>query len=237
MIKQLFYEVFDESVLAWTTPKDINFSASDSCGAFSKEQESYLREGALQLYQNPVTVNQVHGNGVQCVDQEFLEKSSSVCADALVTSLTDIPIAVRTADCLPIFLYDSTYPCIGIVHAGWKGSHQQIVAHTLKFMEDKYKVNISNIDVFFGPCIGVCCYEVGEEFFEYFPQEIVVRDERIFLDLKAVNKRQLLEQGVGLKSIVDSGVCTCCDQGYHSYRREGKLAGRMLSGIMLQRNR
>jgi hypothetical protein len=91
-----------------------------------------------------------------------------------------------------------------------------------------------DISVAFGPAIGVCCYEVSKDFQDYFPNEVVSREGKYYLDLKRVNKEQLREQGIEEKNIHDSDICTCCNHDYFSYRREGKQTGRMISLMLLR---
>lgn len=87
----------------------------------------------------------------------------------------------------------------------------------------------------FGPAIRGCCYEVGEEFSESFPQELLVRDEHYYLDLASVNKKQLLNSGVREENIADCAICTSCNnEGYFSFRKEEETYGRMVSAIMLK---
>ncbi len=234
MTNQKYRNAFDESVMTWTTKGDVDFSVEGRIDHFSQEQKTYLKHYLDNQYQTPIVVQQVHGDQVVCVDNDFLAAQAIVSADALVTSLPKVPIAVRTADCLPVFLHDPTVPCVAVIHAGWKGSLKQIVIRTIEALTEHYHSNPVSLKVALGPAIGLCCYEVGNEFNEYFSKDIVVRDERFYLDLKAVNRKQLLAAGVSEQNIFNCDVCTCCDKDYHSYRREGKKGGRMLSGIVIK---
>ena len=87
----------------------------------------------------------------------------------------------------------------------------------------------------FGPAIRKCCYEVEEKFTQLFKSGIIKKKNKTYLDLIANNKGQLLKSGVRRKNILDSGICTCCeDKDFFSFRREGDRAGRMMSVIMLK---
>ena len=152
----------------------------------------------------------------------------------MITQTLGLPLAVRSADCLPVFLYDEKQYGIGLVHVGWKGSQKNIVGQTIKLMNEQWQTNPKDIKAAFGPGIRSCCYEVGSEFQEFFPEDCIMRDNRHYLDLSQMTHDQLLSEGVEKTNIFDCGICTCCDSNYFSFRREGNDAGRMISLIMLK---
>lgn len=155
--------------------------------------------------------------------------------DAFVTNERNLPLAIFTADCLSIFFFDPVNKAIGIAHAGWKGTRGEVALKTIKLMQREYKTSVSDIVVGFGPAIRNCCYEVGEEFADYFRKELVRKEGRYFLDIVGANKRQLLGVGVKKENINDSGICTSCKHmDFFSYRKEKENAGRMISVIMLR---
>jgi copper oxidase (laccase) domain-containing protein len=84
-----------------------------------------------------------------------------------------------------------------------------------------------------GPSIGVCCYEVGPEVVAEFG---VCSPGKVHLDLRAINRQQLRAAGVPESNISMSADCTMCDAGkYHSFRRDGQAAGRLISWIRILR--
>ena len=143
---------------------------------------------------------------------------------------------MRTADCLPVYIFDPKKNCLGLVHAGWRGSEKRIVVKALKLMRDYWGCAPENVQIRLGPAIRACCYQVGQEFKEFFPGEVFPREEKLFLDLALVNRNQLLKYGVRPKNIFDTEACTCCDPSLFSYRREGQAAGRHLSLMILKSN-
>ena len=152
-----------------------------------------------------------------------------------MTDHPDLAIAVRTADCLSVFLYDPRHEVIGLVHAGWRGTRQGIAARAVTLMRRQWKSNPEDLLVAFGPAIRSCCYRVGASFLEYFPKETVKRKQGYFFDLPAANKNQLVGSGVKAGDILDCAVCTHCETECFSYRREGDAAGRMISIMMLKK--
>ncbi len=154
-------------------------------------------------------------------------------ADGVISNIVNLPIAIRTADCLPVFILDSRRRCFGLIHAGWKGSKNGILEKTLRLLDLNFCSNPSELKIVFGPSIRDCCYQVGEKFLEYFPEEIIVRDS-LYLNLVNVNKRQLMEGGVLEQNIQDCNVCTCCNESFFSHRRDGEKFRRMISLMMLE---
>jgi YfiH family protein len=188
-----------------------------------------------------VCAEQIHDNKIKYVELQDLGKGALIydtCikgVDALITDNKDIPLAIFTADCLSVFLYDRGAPAIGLVHAGWRGTKENITPGTLQLMLHQFNSKISDVYVGFGPAIRECCYEVGKEFFELFPDNLYERDNRYYLDLVKINKRQLLDLGVRQENILDSGICTSCSNDkFFSYRKEGNACARMMSVIMLR---
>ena len=154
--------------------------------------------------------------------------------DAIVTIERFIPLAVFTADCLSVFIYDLKRRAAGIVHAGWRGTKGGIVGGVLKFMQDSFSSRPQDMLCALGASIRSCCYEVGPEFKNYFSQGLIERGSKVFLDLAGLNYSQLLEAGVPAENITDSCLCTFCQKDdFFSYRRDGAAAGRMMSVIML----
>lgn len=191
-------------------------------------------------YKNLVCAKQPHDDKVKVITKAHLGKgalnyrSAISGVDSLITNLESAPLAVFTADCLSIFLYDVKNHAAGLVHAGWKGTLKGIVRKAVLKMKGKFKTNSSDLLVGFGPGIRACCYEVGKDFKTKFKDGLFSRNGRFYLDLAGINKRQLLSLGVKEKNILDSRICTSCEnKKFFSYRREGPAAGRMMSVIYL----
>lgn len=188
-----------------------------------------------------VCAGQIHGNRVKFAGNEDKGRGSLSDSDAIpqtdafVTDKRNLPLAVFTADCLPVFLYDSQNRAIGLIHAGWKGTKGAVTQNAAGLMREKFNTEARFLYAGFGPCIRECCYEVGEEFNAYFTQGLTQRDERYYLDLAGINKKQLLALGVKEENIIDSKICTCCRNAeFFSYRKEGPACGRMISVTMLK---
>ena len=147
--------------------------------------------------------------------------------DALLTDQAGVAVSVRTADCYPILLADPEHHAVAAIHAGWRGTAAGIVGQVIARMRKVYGTRASALYAAIGPGIGGCCYEVGAEVAREFGMDRAGR-----LDLGAENRKQLTAAGVGEARIATVAGCTYCDAArFHSYRREGERAGRMVSFI------
>lgn len=161
--------------------------------------------------------------------------------DAVITSEKGLCIAVKTADCIPILMYDVRKYLVAAVHAGWRGTVGRIVEKTLRQMGSRAE----DLHAIIGPGISEESFEVGDEVYEQFlqadfPMQRLARrypsfdGERWHINLKDAN-RWMLEQN-GIKDIVVSDVDTMMNLHYYSARRETINTGRIINGIMIKRN-
>jgi len=182
-------------------------------------------------------LQQIHSNVAHWLGEN--EQANSVPeGDASGTLLAGVALAIRTADCVPILLAEKHGKAVGAAHAGWRGTSEAVIRKAVDLLVDRAGVSAEDLCASIGPHIGPCCMEVGEEVVEWFHwPEIVVRHphrEKPHLDLGRANRLQLLEAGLKEESIQMSTLCTKCRVDmFHSYRRDGKGAGRMMSVIGL----
>lgn len=236
MKNPLFDQFFPGEVLAYTSGRSLDFSLKKGQKDLTSEQKKFLADALSFKFSQAANIRQVHGNRVLHADRNgFFQKASLTEADGLITNVIDLALVVRTADCLPIFIFDSREKAIGLLHAGWRGSREGIVKEALERMRQSFSSKPENLKAAFGPAIRSCCYAVGKELQDYFPEETFLRDAKIYLDLIAVNKKQFLNFGVEEKNIFDCQRCTFCQPQYFSYRREGEKAGRMISLMVLRK--
>lgn len=155
--------------------------------------------------------------------------------DALILAEKNIGIFLNFADCTPIIFYDKKQNIGAIAHAGWRGTASKIASKTVEKMGENFNTNPTDIVAVIGPAIGFCCYNVGEEVYEKLsktvenfeglykinphPNPLPSEREKIFVDLKNINKRQLEE--IGVKEIDICPYCTVHDNDkFFSYRNE-----------------
>ena len=152
--------------------------------------------------------------------------------DGLVTDEPGILLVSFYADCVPLFFVVPDMRVVGTAHAGWRGTAGGVAIKMIEKLAVVYGAKPEQIEVAVGPRIASCCYQVGEEVAAQFPESVrQERQGRTYIDLAQANLLQLQASGIDQKNIYTAEVCTCCDQQFFSYRREGNRAGRMAAVI------
>lgn len=219
------------------------------------------RLGSLndELPSPALRLRQVHGTEVLVVDAstELVPFQSPAladrpCGDALITQRRGVTLAIATADCLPALAFDVVTGSVGAGHAGWRGIALGVLPAMMGAMVREFGTDPRDCVVALGPCIGAKVYRVADDVVTSFraaglPMETFSepRDEtggngephRTWLcDLVTAASFQLEACGVASAHLHASGRCTFSEPDhFHSYRRDGDAAGRMLSGIALTR--
>ncbi len=175
-------------------------------------------------------VRQVHGNRV--LDASHAAASSE--ADALFSDDVDVALAVLVADCIPLLLADEGSSRFAVVHAGWRGLHEGVIAATLARFEDA-----KNVIAFLGPSISQEGYQVGPEVATLFADVagavIADDDDRSRLDLREVATAQLRRLGVRdghvLRSqqVTDGGEMFFSDRAHRPCGRFALVARRLVA--------
>jgi YfiH family protein len=154
-------------------------------------------------------------------------------ADALATRNETLVLAVGTADCLGVLLWDATRPAIAAVHAGWRGTLAGVVPRAVAALTGLGS-DAKALRAALGPRIGSCCFEVSPDVAHRFPAEDRREaDGRVTIDLAGAVTRQLVSAGLGegaiqdLARILPAGACTAHDPStWFSHRRERGRTGR-----------
>jgi YfiH family protein len=191
---------------------------------------------------NFVLAQQTHSDNIYVVKQketrgwESMEDAIQNC-DALITDIKGVMLAVLTADCVPILLYDKEKEVVAAIHAGWKGTKSNIAYKTVQKMTEHFGSNPKDIIAGIAPSIGSCCYEVSKDVADHFfayPKSLTALKDKYMLDLPYLNKEQLIHAGLDEKNIEMSNICTACEvEKYFSYRKEQGCSGRFMSMIGL----
>jgi polyphenol oxidase len=181
-------------------------------------------------------VKQVHGENIIRI-QDDTPLSNTVMADGLITNLPGITLGILTADCVPVFFWDSAKQVIGLAHAGWRGAMHGIAPKMVAAFQQNFGSQVENIRVGFGPCIRQESYQVGSEFETLFPgfyQPSQVEGKGQ-LDLAGFIRKSLVTAGVLTHHIEDCGLCTFKETNhFYSYRRENQTRERILSVISMR---
>ena len=175
-----------------------------NCGPGSKDKKKNVNNN-LSIVQKKIgnksknifLLHQVHGNNFVFIDKYFRIKQKKIKADAIITDQRQIPIAVLTADCVPILLYDNSKNMVAAIHAGWKGAFKEIIKKVINFMLKK-GCKKKNIIAALGPCISQSNYNVKENFKKKFLKKdkknnifFKIKDGSIYFDLPRFVKSQL----------------------------------------------
>ena len=141
-----------------------------NCGPGSNDKKNKIKEN-LKIVKNKINkkskniflLHQIHSNKFIYIGKKFKFIKKKIKADAIITDQKNIPIAVLTADCAPILLYENKKNMIAIIHAGWKGAFKGIIKNVINFMYKK-GCRLKNINAAVGPCITQKSYKVKEDF-------------------------------------------------------------------------
>lgn len=150
--------------------------------------------------------------------------------DALVTATPGVLPTLFFADCVPVFLVDPKARAVAVAHAGWRGLTSGILGNTVAAMEASFGSAPTDLLTAVGPCIGACCYVVGEEVAAHFSDDLLRRspEGRPHLDLARAAARELERAGVACGRITLSGQCNAClAERYFSHRRDRGRTGRI----------
>ena len=145
-----------------------------NCGLGSKDKKNKVLKN-LKIVKAKISKNskkifllhQFHSNKFIYIKKNFKFDKNKIKADAVITDQKKLPIAILTADCVPILLHDSKKNMIAAIHAGWKGAFKGIIKKVVKFMLMK-GCKINTITAAIGPCIQQNSYNVKDDFKKKF---------------------------------------------------------------------
>lgn len=186
--------------------------------------------------ENLVHPTQTHTSNVEIAQ---IGKTDYPDTDALILTNNEQTLYLNFADCTPLIFYDTEKKIGAVSHAGWKGTAGKIGVKTIEKMSADFGSKPENIKCAIGPAIGFCCYNVGEDVYKQLMPTVKnieglseIRNNEIFVDLKAINKRQLEEAGIAEIDVCP--YCTFCNNNlFYSYRKENGTKNRHNAVIKL----
>jgi len=178
--------------------------------------------------QDIYVLNQMHSDRI--INAEDIAVGQIPDADGIVSSDPNKILCVRTADCLPVLAWGSNKKIIAAIHAGWRGLSKGIVTKGIEVMKS---LGAKNIEIFLGPAIGPCCFEVnycvGKKVSPILNR---CRNGSYYIDLWEVAAHQAHLSGIPSYKIHTLKICTSCyKKMFFSYRRDGPSTGRNISVI------
>ncbi len=211
-------------------------------------RENYRRVCALMgagIDEAAVT-KQVHGSVVRTVteaDRHVCMSTVPYEADGLVTAVRGLPLMCFTADCVPALLCEEENGVIAAVHCGWRSSAGDILKNAVEAM-CALGAQREKICCALGPAIGRCCFETDDDVPDAISaylggdtDGLFVRraDGKTMVDLRAANRRRLLQLGLRAENVDVSDECTfCLHEKYWSHRYTGGLRGSQAAAIVLR---
>lgn len=186
----------------------------------------------------PVVAHQTHSATVHPVGAIYAgtswQQQEDVLrdTDAMVTDARRLPLAILVADCAPVAIVDPVRRRLGAAHAGWRGLAGGILEATLGQMSRRWGTMPDECVAWVGACIGGCCYEVGPEVADFFPESVRTDRPRPHLDMVHAVTHRLRAAGLPEENISALGLCTSCHPDlFFSHRRTaregGQTTGRM----------
>ena len=212
---------------------NLNLRAAFSLKSISVEGFEGRRSFAKKVGFDPtglVIPKQTHSTNVN-----FVSSFNSIeNCDGVFTNEKNIICSIQVADCMPIFFAHRSENVFGLVHAGWRGLVYGVLENTSQLIfENGYK--LYDFEVFIGPSIQKCCFEIKDDIVGNFQKECVFparKNGSYKVDLQNQAFREMRHMGFRENQIKISNECTFCSQEkYHSFRRDGKNSGRMIGLI------
>ena len=219
----------------------LRYNLGEGVEAFTTRRDSVLPYPVIQPHQT-------HSANVAVIDRPDYSREELEGVDALVTNLKNVAIGVRTADCIPVLLYDPVRRVVGAAHSGWRGTINKIAAQTVLAMIKNYGAKPSDMRAVIGPGICIDNFQVGEDVAQLFkasgfPVDKIwsFRGPRVegsmagghHIDLWQVCRITLVECGLADSNIATAGICTYESPDFYSARRDGAQCDRIVSSIKL----
>jgi YfiH family protein len=211
----------------------------------ARVHENHRRLLAASGAERMLRASQVHGVGVLRVGRadssEAVAKSE---ADGLCSDERGVGLSVHVADCTPILLACERTGACAALHAGWRGTVAGMARAGVAALAANYRCHPGDLVAALGPCIGVCCFEVGPEveaeFAARMPQawsrQVLVREagRKTRIDLRAWQRLEFLAAGLADENIDVSSDCTRCDPArrFFSFRAAGRATGQSVGFVV-----
>ena len=222
---------------------NLGTSTSDSMENIVKNYEIFSSAAGFTT-ENIVTTRQTHNTNILVASIDDAGKGvykerDYESIDAIVTNEKNLPIAIHSADCIPVTIIDTKNKAIGSAHCGWRGTFDELASLTYKKMNELFGTEDGICLI--GPGICKKCYEVSFDLYEKFMEKfcytdaIVKENDKYYLDLPLINKHILEKEG--LTDIIISDLCTCCNKDYlYSHRGLGPERGIMATITEIKQN-
>ena len=194
------------------TLRDLDFSGFDKYEANKEKVEDSYQKVCKEFnikYKNLCRPKQTHTDVVELIEDgdEGIYREKFFDVDGLVTNKKNKALVFCFADCTPLLFYDPVKKVIANVHSGWRGTLQTIGKNAVNKMIKEFGCKPEDIICCIGPTINTV----------------------------EINKNILLNMGLIEENIIDSKICSVCDEDkIHSYRAHGEKSGRNITIMELK---
>ena len=173
---------------------------------------------------NLIWAEQVFSNKIHvCKKEDGGKKIKGV--DGLISNLPNQVLAILTADCLPILMYDKKKKVVAALHGGRECLTKGTLEKAVEKMKKKFKSQSKDILVAIGPHIRVCHYWLREKTYQKlketkFKKYFLKKKGKIYFNLTKLTVSQLLKSGIKKENIEDCKICTYCHyKNFFSFRK------------------
>lgn len=197
--------------------------------------------------ENMILSDQTHDNNILYVTEKdrgkgIIKPRDFENIDGLITDKVSVAIITAHADCGSLFFYDYKKKIIGLTHSGWRGTVKKIAKEMIDKFVNQFGSDPENILVGIGPSIGKCCFEVDDDVYDIFithdkryTKYIEKKGIKYHIDLWAINRLILNDNGIPDKNIISANMCTKCNNDiFFSHRGQKGKRGIMVSTMMLK---
>jgi purine-nucleoside/S-methyl-5'-thioadenosine phosphorylase / adenosine deaminase len=225
---------------------NIAFHVGDDPAAVVANRERLAADLGLSL-DSFVVAQQVHQGHVEVITDADRGRGARSdddaipATDALITRQAGIVLAVMTADCVPVIVFDRTLPAVGLAHAGWAGTLLHVTRRTVETMQAEFGSDPASLVAAVGPSIGPTSYEVRRDVADLARAEFAGLDvlrpkggETYLFDLWESNVGDLVDAGLSRDNVEVARIDTYADRArFYSHRRDG-TTGRFMALAMLR---
>ena len=201
------------------------------------------------LPNSPIWLNQTHSVNILnlITDKDFnINNIQNYQFDGVVTNKNNQPLAIMTADCVPVLITNTDGTFVVNVHAGWRGVAHGIIKNTINqiLSSNINGLSMSNLLIYFGPSICYADFEVGVDVYNLmcqldphhatFFKPSPTNPSKLLCDLLGIISFEFIKLEVPQTNITHSGFCTYCNNDlFYSYRKNG-ITGRIASIIWME---
>jgi purine-nucleoside/S-methyl-5'-thioadenosine phosphorylase / adenosine deaminase len=203
---------------------NVSYGTQDDAG---KVRENLRRVRAATGNASLVYGRQVHGGTLLAIhehlplDPEIPYPLEGV--DGFISSVPGLTMMVKVADCQGVLLFDPRRRVAAAVHAGWRGSVQNVVGKAVRLMAAEFQCRPADLIAGISPSLGPCCAEFRNWRHELPEHFLPYQVRPTYFDFWAISRAQLMEAGVPGENIEIAGLCTRCHPDvFYSYRGEGQ---------------